>query len=195
MKNKIPTQLAPFIDARRAIGHTTREGLKLVLDDAKQPLTVLEIRRATEQLVDRKIDGSQVRIILNELQNSGLVSTRTETVEERNIRANGNPSRGYNATLFWAHGKRVPARTVTEAIPGFVLQTKNKTRSISRGPGRPKGSKNKSKKTSGLVDSNFDVTVEVSAFIEKLVKHRTAELQARIEELENKLTVVKTMLV
>ena len=191
MKNKIPTQLAPFIDARRAIGHTTREALKLVLDDAKQPLTVLEIRRATEQLIDRKLDGSHVRIILTELQNSGLVSTRTETVEERNIRANGNPSRGYCATLFWAHGKRVPARTVTEAIPGLVLQTKPRGRSIPKGPGRPKGSKNKSKKTSGLVDSKIDVTVEVSQIVEQLIKYRTAELQARIAELENTLTVVK----
>ena len=195
MTKQIPTQLQPFIEARRMIGSSVRQGVKMVLDDAKQPLTVLEINRSTEQLLERHVDPSHIRLVLQELQTSGLVSTRVETVEERLLRANGKASRGYLATFYWTHSKRVPARTVTEAIPGVSLEYQSKIARRAGGKvGRPKGSKNKSKISSGLVVTSNNATVEVSALIDEIVRLRTLELQAQISILETKLTAIKNTL-
>lgn len=191
MNKQIPTQLQPFIEARRVVGNSVRQGVRLVLDDARNPLTVLEVRHATEQLLERRIDQSQIRVVLQELQTSGLVSARTETVEERLLRANGKPPRGYPATMYWYHGKRVPTRLVAEAIPGLTLELKKK---IVKKQGRPKGSKNKSKISSGLVVTSNNATVEVSALIDEIVRLRTLELQAQISILETKLAAIKSTL-
>jgi hypothetical protein len=112
-------------------------------------------------------------------------------VEERLLRANGKASRGSVATFYWTHGKRVPARTVAEAIPGLTLELKPKSKNKR---GRPKGSKNKSKKTSGLVATSNSVTVEVSALIDEIVRLRTLELQAQVSILEKKLAAIKSTL-
>lgn len=191
MTRQTPTQLQPFIEARRIIGNSVRQGVRLVLDDARNPLTVLEVRHAAEQLLERRIDQSQIRVVLQELQTSGLVSARIETVEERLLRANGKPPRGYPATMYWYHGNRVPTRLVAEAIPGLTLELKPKAR---RKQGRPKGSKNKLKKTSGLVATSNSMTVEVSALIDEIVRLRTLELQAQISILEKKLAAIKSTL-
>ena len=195
MTKQIPTQLRPFIEARRKIGSSVRQGVKMVLDDAKQPLTVLEINRSAEQLLERPIDPSHIRLVLQELQTSGLVSTRVETVEERLLLAHGKASRGYLATFYWTHGKRVPARTVTEAIPGVSLEHSSKMAKRAKGKvGRPKGSKNKPKKTSGLVATSKGVSVEDSSLIDEIVRLRTLELQAQISILETKLAAIKITL-
>jgi hypothetical protein len=191
MNKQIPTQLQPFIEARRVVGNSVRQGVRMVLEDAKHPLTVLEINRATEQLLERKIVSSQISVVLQELKLSGVVTTRTETVEERLLRANGKPPRGYPATMYWYHGKRVPTRLVAEAIPGLTLELKPKT---ERKQGRPKGSKNKPKISSGLVVTSNNVTVEVSALIDEIVRLRTLELQAQISILETKLAAIKITL-
>ena len=191
MNKQIPTQLQPFIEARRVVGNSVRQGVRMVLEDAKHPLTVLEINRATEQLLERKIVSSQISVVLQELKLSGVVTTRTETVEERLLRANGKPPRGYPATMYWYHGKRVPTRLVAEAIPGLTLELKPKT---ARKQGRPKGSKNKPKISSGLVVTSNNVTVEVSALIDEIVRLRTLELQAQISILETKLAAIKITL-
>jgi len=191
MNKQIPTQLQPFIEARRVVGNSVRQGVRMVLEDARQPLTVLEINRATEQLLERQIVSSQISVVLQELKLSGVVSTRTETVEERLLRANGKPPRGYPATLYWYHGKRVPTRLIAEAIPGLTLELKPKT---ARKQGRPKGSKNKPKTSSGLVVTSNNATVEVSALIDEIVRLRTLELQAQISILETKLAAIKSTL-
>ena len=195
MTRQIPAQLQPFIEARRMIGNTVRQGVKMVLDDAKQPLTVLEIRRATEQLLERTIDPSHIRLVLQELQTSGMVSTRTETVEERLLRANGKASRGSVATFYWTHSNRVPARTVAEAVPGLTLELKTAPKVKAKNTrGRPKGSKNKPKKTSGLVGTSTSMTVEVSSLVDEIVRLRTLDLQIQISILENKLAAIKKTL-
>lgn len=191
MTRQIPTQLLPFIEARRTIGSSVRQGVKMVLDDAQQPLTVLEINRSTEQLLERHVDQSHIRLVLQEFQTSGLVSTRTETVEERLFRAKGKPPRGYLATFYWTHGTRVPARTVAEVVPGVTLETKPKAQ---RKSGRPKGSKNKPKKSSGLVGTSNVATVEVSALIDEIDRLRTLELQLQISILEKRLAAIKSTL-
>jgi hypothetical protein len=191
MTKQIPAQLQPFIEARRVVGNSVRQGVRMVLEDARQPLTVLEINRATEQLLERQIASSQISIVLQELKSSGLVSTRVETVEERLLRANGKAPRGYTATLYWYHGSRVPTRLIAEAIPGLTLELKPKA---ARKQGRPKGSKNKPKKTSGLVATSNSVTVEVSALIDEIVRLRTLELQDKISVLEKKLAAIKSTL-
>ena len=193
MTRQIPIQLLPFIEARRTIGSSVRQGVKMVLDDAQQPLTVLEINRSTEQLLERHVDPSHIRVVLQEFQTSGLVSTRTETVEERLFRAKGKPPRGYLATFYWTHSKQVPMRTVAEAIPGVLLEHRSKK---AKGKaGRPKGSKNKSKKSSGLVGTSNAATVEVSALIDEIDRLRTLELQLQISILEKKLAAIKSTLV
>jgi hypothetical protein len=191
MNKQIPTQLQPFIEARRVVGNSVRQGVRMVLEDAKHPLTVLEINRATEQLLERKIVSSQISVVLQELKLSGVVTTRTETVEERLLRANGKPPRGYPATMYWYHGKRVPTRLVAEAIPGLTLELKKKT---GKKQGRPKGSKNKPKTSSGLVVTSNNATVEVSALVDEIVRLRTLELQAQISILETKLAAIKSTL-
>jgi hypothetical protein len=191
MNKQIPTQLQPFIEARRVVGNSVRQGVRMILEDAKHPLTVLEINRAAEQLLERKIVSSQISVVLQELKLSGVVTTRTETVEERLLRANGKPPRGYPATMYWYHGKRVPTRLVAEAIPGLTLELKKKT---GKKQGRPKGSKNKSKISSGLVVTSNNATVEVSALVDEIVRLRTLELQAQISILETKLAAIKITL-
>jgi hypothetical protein len=93
--------------------------------------------------------------------------------------------------MYWYHGKRVPTRLVAEAIPGLTLELKPKT---ARKQGRPKGSKNKPKISSGLVVTSNNVTVEVSALIDEIVRLRTLELQAQISILEAKLAAIKITL-
>lgn len=192
---QIPNQLRPFIEARREVGKVVRQAVKDVLLMSTQPLTVLEIQRASERIAHRSVDNTHVRVVLAEFHTSGLVSTRTETVEERLLRANGKASRGYLATLYWAHGTRVPARTVAEAIPGLSLEYKAAPKVKAKNTrGRPKGSKNKVKKTSGLVATSKSMTVEVSTLVDEIVRLRTLELQSKISTLENKLAAIKKTL-
>lgn len=178
---KIPNQLRPFIEARRQTGENIRAAVRVVLDDAKQPLSVLEVQRATAQLLERSVDPTHIRIILKELSDAGLVSSRTETDQERLIRANGKSARGYVATLYWAHGGKVPMRTIAEVIPGVALENKPK-----RGPGRPKGSKNKQKSKPGLASKSPVATDQLSDVLVSVL----SPLFARIEELENKLAAI-----
>ena len=179
---KIPAQLRPFIEARQQIGENIRAAVRVVLDDAKQPLSVLEIQRGAAQLLERHIDGTHIRKILNELSDAGLVKFRTETDQERLIRANGKSARGYAATLYWSHGGKVPMRTVAEVIPGVALEYKPK-----RGHGgRPKGSKNKPKVNPGLASKSPVATDQLSDVLVSVL----SPLFARIEELENKLAAI-----
>ena len=78
--------LSPFIKEKVAMFQTLQDNVQLTLLESAQPLSVLEIQQAINGLTGRKADPMSVRNALHRLQDAGLVSKRTETMNERFIR-------------------------------------------------------------------------------------------------------------
>lgn len=172
--------LSPVIQKKIAMFQTLQDNIQLTLLESSQPLSVLEIQTSIQTLTGRTVDNLSVRNALQRLQDAGLVSKRTETVEERLIRSAGVAPKGYQASLYWAKGKTVPARTVTEAVPGMTL--KNSVRRPARGKKTKTAAKSK---TSGS---------QITELIDIIVQERTAKLQARVAELEDRLAKIKSLI-
>lgn len=166
--------LSPFIKEKIAMFQTLQDNVQLTLLESNQPLSVLEIQQAINSLTGRKADPMSVRKALGRLQDAGLVSKRTETMHERFIRSAGKAPKGYQASLYWAKGNVVPPRTVAEAIPGVVLKT-------GRRPASTRKSKTAAQKHTA------------DQLIDLLVSERTAKLQARVSELEDRLAKIKRL--
>ena len=172
--------LSPVIQKKIAMFQTLQDNIQLTLLESTQPLSVLEIQTSIQKLTGRTVDNVSVRNALQRLQDAGLVSKRTETVQERLIRSAGRAPKGYQASLYWAKGKTVPARTVTEAVPGMKLEI------AGRRPGRTKKVKTAAK--SQTADS------QLMSLVDRIVDERTAKLQARVAELEDRLAKIKRLI-
>jgi hypothetical protein len=172
--------LSPVIQKKIAMFQTLQDNIQLTLLESSQPLSVLEIQTLIQKLTGRAVDNVSVRNALQRLQDAGLVSKRTETVEERLIRSAGKAPKGYQASLYWAKGKTVPARTVTEAVPGMTLKI-SKRRPAS-------GKKVKTAAKSQTAD------LQIERLIEIIVQERTSKLQARVAELEDRLAKIKRLI-
>lgn len=172
--------LSPVIQKKIAMFQTLQDNIQLTLLESTQPLSVLEIQTSIGTLTGRNVDNVSVRNALQRLQDAGLVSKRTETVEERLIRSAGRAPKGYQASLYWAKGKTVPARTVTEVVPGVKLEIGG------RRPGRTNKVKTAAKSQTA--------DLQIERLIEIIVQERTAKLQARVAELEDRLAKIKRLI-
>jgi hypothetical protein len=200
MTKTIPKQLLPFFEERAIKAEDFRSTLELILLDASQPMTAIEVCEAYGQLTKHKVDRVYAHTVLAEMASSGRIAVRVETAAERKIRANGYTPRGAAAKLFWAGTGKFPERTETIIVPGVLLGTGVKYNGRFVGKAQP-AKKNKarrarsasSSKTSGLPGKKKEQTGSIEAAIEALVFERTRELQARVSRLEAKLYQIKKL--
>lgn len=104
----------------RNSGVSTREQITDILLQAKAPLTIHEISVGVYGDDVPDYADQWIRSNVYKLMKEGTVSRRVESQAERVFRANGRDPRGYHAMLYWI-GNAVPARTVVEAIDGYIL--------------------------------------------------------------------------
>lgn len=163
-----------------------------------QPLSVAEVTAYVNDQLDEKYDKATIRISLKELVSSGRLIGRVETMDERAIRANGQAMTSRPATLYFdGQADEVPARTVSEAVPGVVLQGPGR-RPSGRALPKPTVRQARSKvagKPGRVTKTQARETVEptgadtgaIDFLIEKLVAARTQELQAELSEARARL--------
>jgi DNA-binding transcriptional ArsR family regulator len=162
-------KLNPYILQKIAGFRKFQEDIELILHEARQPLSVHEITVAASNQLNRKVEPELVRRALQRLENAGLVSSRVETANERELRYSGATPRSYPARLY-APGKTVPARTIASVVPGAEFKK------IEHRPGGRKRGKTAAKKISPSNPSVNDVVIEV-------LSNRIIELEKTISEI------------
>jgi len=176
----LPDKLRTRIEELRKDHALLLDLIALSLEEATQPLTVTEITELIEQKLNKQIDPNTVRVYLHELQTAGRVSSRTETSQERVIRAGGQKARALHAKLWWAPAGEVPERTITEAVPGVLLVDVS---------GRPTGPRRKKEEPVELVDVSeiSSKNPVIDYLIEKIVAERTSSLQEELAATKSEL--------
>jgi hypothetical protein len=181
-------------------GNDFNDIVYLALDSSSQPLTVKELSIMLTREFGRGYHDTYVRLAVNELQRAGKVFSRTETQEERVVRAGGAKVRALAATLYSAQNP-VPTRTLTEAVPGVRLVDESgvpwsKTPKPASRP-RP-WSKKKHKEVSvevvDVIPAGMETGQLVDYLIKKIVDEKTAELQKELEATQGELTRLRDFL-
>ena len=114
-------KLRPYLE-KRSREHVDLVGMvQLVLEDTTQPLTALELQQYLERELNYVYEITTIRNAIKELLAAKKISSRKETLDERNLRAGGTAT-GAHAKLYWAPAGEVPARTEREAVTGVVLE-------------------------------------------------------------------------
>jgi hypothetical protein len=179
---------------------TFTETVYSILAKQTQPLSVIEITELVSRETERSYDETYIRLALKELHLVGKLSSRQETVEERNIRAQGAAVRSMRAMLFWSPAGVVPARTIAEAVPGMTLY-KPETYTARR------TYKYKTKRHAlAMQDAIGSISTALEAqspaapsnsvidyLIEKMVAERTADLQAQLDAANAKMAKLQEL--
>lgn len=176
---------------------TFTEIVRSIVAQQTQPLSVVEITELVSRETKRSYDETYIRLALKQLMDEGKVSSRKETEQERNIRAQGAAVRSMRAMLFWSPVGIVPPRTVAEAVPGMTLY---KPESFTA----RKTYKYPTKKHKRLMEEAevevIDVTpvptnsnAVVDYLIEKMVAERTAEIQSQLDAANAKLAKLEEL--
>lgn len=159
-----------------------------------EPLSVLEITSHINNTLQTEFEEVLVRYNLDALLKSDQILMRKETPEERLMRANGvKPTMNKLANYYFRKGIGVPHRKTVELVPGVIL----KGPSSPRAPKTPKVIKQEFTKVASTPRASFNNGVDTSALdflIEKIVAERTAELQRKLNEAEQKLEQFKKLL-
>jgi hypothetical protein len=179
-----------------SVSATARKSVLQVLTTSKQPLSIIEIAEAASRLANRPYAEMQVRVEIKALEKERLVSSRKETREEQEIRADGGRVPNVLASLYWAPAGVVPARTVTEAVSGLRLYSQT-------GPVARKVYKYPNKTTARRVHEVelVDVTPVlgpssnsvVNYLIERMVAERTADIQSKLDAANAKLNKLQEL--
>lgn len=159
-----------------------------------EPLSVVEITHHINNTLGTEFDEALVRYNLEALVKEGDVLMRQERPDERLLRANGvKPTMNKLAHMFFRKGVGIPHRTTVELVPGVIL----------KGPSSPRAPKSPSSKVFnpkattaqalGTPRPSSDVAA-LDFLIEKLVAERTAELQKKLDEANEKLAQFKKLL-
>jgi len=174
------------------------ENVRSILASQTQPLSVVEITELVSRAEKRSYDETYIRLALKQLIDAGKVSSRKETNEERNIRAEGVAVRSMLASLFWSPAGIVPPRTVAEAVPGMTLYKPESfiARKTYKYPSK------KQRHTAAMAEVQvelIDVSREqhrnavVDYLIEKMVAERTAEIQSQLDAANAKLAKLQEL--
>lgn len=176
----IPDKLRTRIEELRKDHALLLDLIALSLEENTQPLTVIEVTALIEQKLNKRIDPNTVRVYLQELHTAGRVSSRTETSQERVVRAGGQKARALHAKLWWAPAGEVPERTITEAVPGVLLVDVS---------GRPTGPRRKKEEPVELVDVSeiSSKNPVIDYLIEKIVAERTSSIQEELDTTKAEL--------
>ena len=179
-----------------SVSATARKSVLQVLTSSKQPLSIIEIAEAASRLANRPYAEMQVRVEVKALQEQRLVSSRKETREEQEIRADGGRVPNVLASLYWAPAGVVPARTVAEAVSGLKLysQTGPIARKIYKYPTKTNARRVHEVE---LVDVSPVVAPSsnsvVDYLIEKMVAERTADIQSQLDAANAKLNKLQEL--
>ena len=158
-----------------------------------QPLSVTEIMDLLTQNLQRKFHDSAVRYALADLIEAGKLFDRTETTDERSLRAADSKIRNIRAKLYSVQNP-VPPRTELEAVPGSILHDSF---------GIP-WSKKKAKAKEDILLEEVDVvsiptlsmagSPVIDMLIEKIVAERTKEIIQELEKTQTELARLKDFL-
>lgn len=176
----IPDKLRARIEELRKDHVLLLDLIALSLEEASQPLTVIEATALIEQKLNKQIDPNTVRVYLQELETAGRVSSRTETSQERLVRAGGQKARALYAKLWWAPAGEVPERTITEAVPGVLLVD------VSGRPSKPRRRKEEPVELVDVSEISSKNPV-IDYLIEKIVAERTSSLQEELAATKSEL--------
>jgi hypothetical protein len=176
---------------------TVNNAVYQVLTHSTQPLSVIEIAEAASRFANRGFGEMSVRTELKNLLDKRLISGRKETREEQLVRAEGGRVPNVPATLYWAPAGQVPARTVSEAVPGVKLYSDSGTvaRKIYKYPTK-KHARRMQEAEVELVDistSTVPSNSVVDYLIEKMVAERTAEIQSQLDAANAKLAKLQEL--
>lgn len=182
-KSGAPRQLESHIQALREKGKKTRDYVELAVRGSAQPLTTFEVANLVHQLSERKLDLVYVKKVLTDLVNEGVLQSRIETSEERTIRAGGKSVRGAMARLYW-YGSKSTKRTDRVVVRGVMLTDDGADYTTWKNRNKDAGLLGRKKVQTGTLES----------IIDDLISNHVADLQARVADLENKLTGIKKAL-
>lgn len=161
-----------------------------------EPMSVVEVTAHINNTLGTDFEDALVKYNLEQLVKAGDVLMRTESSEERLRRANGViPTMNKLAHMYFRKGIGIPFRTTVELVPGIIL----------KGPSSPRARKEKSASTKAY---NPKATAEqvlgtprpsadnsaLDFLIEKLVAERTADLQKKLDDANEKLAQFKKLL-
>ncbi len=193
MTHPIDKALAELDAQRTTARKQFLDTIVLVLKTSDQPLSAVEVAAWASQKLGRYCDPNTVRLALKELAAAGLTSHRTETMEERKIRAGGGQARSLPAQLHWAPAGTVPARTVTEAIDGVRLRSDYTPRRSKKAVKAIEASPVELIEVSPLTDS-LQPNPMIDYLIEKMVAARTADLEKELADTKQELQKLKDFL-
>ena len=186
-KTKEMTPLERAHAVRSEQGNRTKKAVIDALRSATQPVTVGEVQQYLEKKRGVKLHSTYIRQLLINASKDGLVFSREETLDEQYIRGGSHVRL---SILFWAGGRKMPARTLKEVYAGIVskpvtdMRKKKKVKKTVR-PGKTFTSQ--TDKINFLVESkNFNLPQGESLEVFKL--------RIRISELESQLSAIKKLL-
>ena len=171
---------------------TFNDVVELMLTESTQPLSITEIAELASRKLSKAYDETTVRFAINELIAENRITYRVESKQERAVRSD-NPTlatRSICAKLYWAPVQEVPARTVTEVVPGFRLFGENNQIHRKRYVGKRR-IKELERVESTPVASNSNAVVDY--LIEKMVAERTADLQAQLDAANAKMAKLQEL--
>lgn len=159
-----------------------------------EPLSVVEVTAHINNTLGTSFTEPLVRYNLDVHVKEGDVLMRQERLEERLLRANGiKPTMNKLAYVFFRKGIGIPFRTTVELVPGVIL----------KGPSSPRAPKSTTTKTFNPKATTTEAlgtprpsseTAALDFLIEKLVAERTADLQKKLDEANEKLAQFKKLL-
>ena len=171
------------VEQRRVQGRLNESTVLDIIKSTKQPLSSREI---AVEFSRRRNDGilremTYINKLLAALIENGSVYARTETMDERKIRANGHQPRGHVATLYMLASNRQARRTEYEALTGITLKSEGYT---GKQLGTYKYKKQYKGKRAQARQAETMQTGSVS---------RVEALEARVRELEARLLAIHTL--
>ena len=188
-KTKDITSLELAHATRISHGLKTRKAVIDSLRSATQPVTIGEVQQYLEKKRGMKRHSTYIRNILIAAESEGLAFSREETEAEQLIRGGSRRL----SILFWAGGRKMPARTSREAYAGIVskplsdIVSNNKKKKVKKTVRPGKTFTSQTDKINFLVESkNFNLPHAESLEVFKL--------QIRISELESQLSSIKKLL-
>jgi len=202
---KLPTQAGPaqvVPEAKRLELNNYHKLVLAALGSTPQPMAASEIIAFLNSKSEhKKYRDGNVRPFILELVAAGMVFARMEESHERQVRAGGGTFRKNMSATLYSTSNPVPARTITEVVPGVILVDNT---GIPWSKTKPWSKKKKEKQSSEVelieVDeprsshpgsSNNEM---VDYLIQKIVAERTAEIQKELDSTKAELNRLRDFL-
>jgi hypothetical protein len=142
-----------------------------------------------------------VRPFILELVGAGKVFSRIEVSHERQVRAGGGTFRKNMSATLYSTSNPVPARTITEVVPGTILIDNT---GIPWSKTKPWSKKKKQKQSSKVELIEVDESKSsdpgttnnemVDYLIQKIVAERTTEIQKELDSTKAELNRLRDFL-